>query len=47
MVIGQKSHELLVSAGHLCDLQGLFSETDNLRRLNRIELQLACLQEVT
>ena len=31
---------LLVSAGHLCDLQGLFSEIDNLCRVNRIELQL-------
>ena len=25
---------LLVSAGHLCDLQGLFSEIDNLCRVN-------------
>ena len=30
----------LVSAGHLCDLQGLFSETDNLCRVNRNEVQL-------
>ena len=31
---------LLVSVGHLCDLQGLFSEIDNLRTVNRIEFQL-------
>ena len=30
----------LVSVGHLCDLQGLFSEIDNLRTVNHIELQL-------
>ena len=30
----------LVSVGHLCDLQGLFSQIDNLRTVNRIELQL-------
>ena len=27
--------ELLVPAGHLCDLQGLFSEIDSLCRMNR------------
>ena len=32
--------KLLVSAGHLYELQGLFSEIDNLCRVNRIELQL-------
>ena len=26
------------SVGHLCNLQGLFSEIDNLRTVNRIEL---------
>ena len=31
---------LLASVGHLCDLQGLFSEIKNLRTVNRIELQL-------
>ena len=31
---------LLVSVGHLCDLQGLFSEIHNLRTVNSIELQL-------
>ena len=31
---------LLVSVGHLCDLQGLFSEIDNLHTVNPIELQL-------
>ena len=28
----------LVSVGHICDLQGLFSEIDNMRTVNRIEL---------
>ena len=30
----------LVSVRHLCDLQGLFSEIDNLHTVNRIEIQL-------
>ena len=28
------NHKLLVSAGHLCDLPGLFSEIDNLSTVN-------------
>ena len=32
---------LLVSVGHLCDLQDLVSEIDNLCRMNRNELQLS------
>ena len=40
-----KEHDMdtyhwLVFGGHLCDLQGLFSEIDNLHTVNRIELQL-------
>ena len=35
------TRRLLVSAGHLCDLQGLFSEFSNLCRMNRNELQLS------
>ena len=31
----------LVSVGHLCDPQGLFSEIDSLWGVNRIELQLS------
>ena len=31
---------LLVFVGHLCDLQDLFWDIDNLRTVNRIELQL-------
>ena len=33
--------DLLVSAGHLYDLQVLFSEINNLCRVNRNELQLS------
>ena len=32
--------ELLMSVGHQYDLQGLFSEINNLHRVNCIELQL-------
>ena len=33
-------YNLLVSGGHLCDLQGMFSEINNLLTVNHIELQL-------
>ena len=33
---------LLVSVGHLCILQGLFSEIQNLSTVNRKELQCQC-----
>ena len=32
---------ITLSAGHLCDLQGLFSDIDNLCRVNCNELQLS------
>ena len=41
LLISQALVVLLVSAGHLCDLQGQFSEIDNLCRVNRNELQLS------
>ena len=34
----------LVSVGHLCDLQGLFWEINNLLTVNRIELQLMSMR---
>ena len=37
----------LVSEGHQCNLPGLFSEIDNLRTVNRIELQLMWHHDVT